>query len=318
MMASGEAHPVQTAVGLYQRQIEMLAETDEEKATEAKEALAKAASSLQALTAALSIYEAKAKAGAEDQTLTAERAAVDAQQEALKEAVAEVQEHLGLNDDERVKAVKAEFGSSPFSTGTGLAGFLQVSEGHARKIVQRWKERGIVFRVESTVKDPGGMNTFDPAVAKWREVSPGNREKYGYVNPKKTSRPGLAILSKGGGLLGALVKGILIPATTQQISDSGYHQKSAHYRSVVNPGAYPDFRFDEARLGHAPPGASGHWNDLGGHMNTREQNRAWNQDPDNYHGPEHETESAASGPGSPPYLLPTKERGSHESWWRRG
>jgi hypothetical protein len=314
MMASGKPHPVEAALVSYRQQIEQLNETDEDAAKEAKDALAAATSGLESLQAALSTYEKKAADG-EEQDLTGEKAAVNAAQEALKDAVAEVQEHLGLNDDERVKAAKAEFKSSPFSTRDGLAPFLDVSERHARRIVQFWKQKGIVFRIESTEEDPEGLNTFDPAVARWRETSPGNRQKYGYVNPKKTSRAGLMILSKG--LLGAWVKGEFVKATAQQKADTGYHQRLAHYESARNPGAYPDFRFEVAVLGHKDPGASGHWNEKG-HKKTREQNYEWNQSPDNYHGPEHEEESAASGAEAERYELPTKERGSHASWWSGG
>ena len=312
MMASGKAHPVETALLSYRQQVEKLAETDEDAAKEAKVAISRASSSLKALKVALTSHEAKSAAGAEDQGLAAERAAVDSQQEALKDAVAEIQEHLGLNDDDRVKEAKAEFESSPFSTTEGLAQFLDISERHARRIVQSWKQKGIVFRVQSSEKDPEGLNTFDPAVAKWRETSPGNRQKYGYVNPKKTSRVGLVILSKG--LLGAWVKGEFIRATSQQKMDSGYHQQLAHYKSARDASAYPDFKFDVAILGHAKPGASGDWNTKG-HKRTREQNYEWNQSPSNYHGPEHEEESAASGAEAERYELPTKERRSHKSWW---
>jgi hypothetical protein len=205
-----------------------------------------------------------------------------------------------------------EFESSPFSTSDELAPFLEVSEGHARKIAGAWKKKGILFRLESSEKDPQGLNTFDPAVARWREVSPANRQKYGYVNPKKTSGVGLEILTKG--LLGAIVKGSMVPPTAPQKRDSGYHEKKAHYKSKLPGSAYTDFMFDEAILGHKEPGASGHWNRTG-HKQTKEDNRAWNHLPSSYHGPEHEEESAASGGEAERYELPTKERRSHKSWW---
>lgn len=314
MMASGAPHPVRDALKAYRAQATKLAETDEEAAKDTQSAIAKADSSLTGLEAALADYKEKSSSAAEDKDLTGAASAVEAHQESLKEAVAEIQEHLGLNDDDRVKKAKKEFLSSPFSTSGGLAPALDLSERQARRIVQNWRQKGIVFRVQSAEKDPEGMNTFDPAVAEWRETNPGNRQKYGYVNPKKTSPPGLAVLSKG--LLGSLTAaGVFRAATPSEERSSTYHQTLAHYKSVVSPGAYPDFMFGVAILGHAEPGASGHWNDEG-HLMTREQNYLWNQKPENYHGPEHETESAASGGKSPPYILPTKERGSHESWWR--
>jgi hypothetical protein len=312
MMASGKPHPVQTAIVAYKAQVTKLAETDEEAAAEATAAIERASATLAALATALRDFEAKSAAGEDEAKIAAQRAVVNQHQEALKEAVAEVQEHLGLNDEERVKQAKTEFESSPFSTSDELAPLLKVSEGHARRIAGGWKKRGIMFRLASSEKDPEGLCTFDPSVAGWREVSPGNRQRYGYVNPKKTSSPGLEILSKG--LLGALVKGEIVRATTAQKRDAGYHQQRAHYKSVNNPGGYPDFKFDEAILGHRPPGASGHWNRKG-HKQTREDNYEWNQSPSNYHGPEHEDESAASGAEAERYELPTRERGSHKSWW---
>ncbi|MCY4725930.1 hypothetical protein NYO98_06545 [Nocardioides sp. STR2] len=310
-MIASKPHPVAKALTIYREQAKKLAESDEEAAGEATSAIDNAASALAALTAALTAFEGKVSAGAEDSELAGDRAKVNSLQEQLKEAVAEAQEHLGLDDDERVKAAKKAFESSPFSTKEELAPFLDVSEGHARRIAGAWKKKGILFRLESSEKDPEGLNTFDPAVARWREVSPGNRQKYGYVNPKKTSAPGLEILSMG--LLGRRIKGEFVKATAQEKRDPGYHQKWAHYESAV-PGGDPDFMFDEAILGHAGEGASGHWNTKG-HLQDREANYAWNQRPSSYHGPEQAQESAASGADAQRYELPTKERGSHHSWW---
>jgi hypothetical protein len=156
------------------------------------------------------------------------------------------------------------------------------------------------------------MCTFDPAVAQWRETNPNNRSKYGYVNPKKTSGAGLQILSEG--LLGAaLPTGGFRPATSADKRNASYHEKQAHYASVVNPGGYPDFMFEDAILGHKPPGASGHWN-AEGHTKDRDYNYTWNQNPANYHGPEHWLESSASGGSAERYMLPSKEAGSHDSW----
>lgn len=314
VMASGAPHPVRDAIKSYRTQAAKLAETDEDAAKDTNIEIGKAEGSLTALEKALADYKEKASAAAEDKDLSGALGTVDAHQEALKEAVAAIQEHLGLNDDERVKQARKEFLSSPFSTGEGLAPALELSERQARRIVQNWRQKGIVFRVQSSAKDPDGMNTFDPAVAEWRETNPGNRQKYGYVNPKKTSFPGLAILCKG--LLGSLTPtGAFRPATETEERSSTYHQTLAHYKSVVSPGAYPDFTFGVAILGHAEPGASGHWNEHG-HLVARDQNYLWNQKAENYHGPEHETESAESGGKAPRYALPTKERGSHQSWWR--
>lgn len=319
MVASGSPHPVATALKRYQEQADILEKTDEGEAKLARQAIKDAGDALGRLDKELKRIDALSKQEkVSDEDLARARDDVSKAEQALKDAVERAQEHLGLNDDERVQKAKANFASSPFSTREGLGPFLGVKDRQARAIVQKWKAKGIVFRVESASTDPEGMNTFDPAVAKWRETHPNNRQKYGYVNPKKTSSVGLQILSKPKGLRGAkLPGGQFKSATVSEMGDAGYHQRVAHYKSVLPQSQYTDFQFEDAILGHKPPGASGHWNDKG-HKQTRNQNYEWNQCAENYHGPEHKTESAQSGPGSQRYSLPTKECGSNEMWWRMG
>ncbi len=313
MMASEKPHPVRAALVSYTGQAQKVKETDEERADLANKAIKRAGSALTSLEKALDAYGKVADSDDEDK-IAAAKDAVSLAEEALKDDVAEIQEHLGLNDDERVKKVKAEFGSSPFSTTGGLAPFLEVAERTARAIIQVWVQRGIVFRIQSASQDPLGMSTFDPTVAGWREVNPNNRQKYGYSNPKKTSSTGLTILSKG--LLGSLgPDGRFKKATGADKQSVEYHVTLAHYESARNAAAYPDFLFDEAILGHREPGASGHWN-REGHKQARSDNNAWNQDAANYHGPEHWEESSASGAEAERYELPAKEKGSHSSWLR--
>lgn len=313
MMASEKPHPVRAALVSYTGQVQKLKETDEERADLANKALKRAGSALTSLEKALDAYGKVAESDDADK-IAAAKDAVSGAEEKLKHEVAEVQEHLGLDDDERVKKVKGEFGSSPFSTAGGLAPFLKVAERTARAIIQVWVQRGVVFRIQSAAQDPLGMSTFDPTVAGWREVNPNNRQKYGYVNPKKTSSTGLTILSKG--LLGSVgPDGRFRKATSSEKQSVDYHVKLAHYESARSAAAYPDFLFDDAILGHKEPGASGHWN-REGHKQARSDNYAWNQDSSNYQGPEHWEESSASGAEAERYELPAKEKGSHSSWLR--
>jgi hypothetical protein len=313
MMASGKPHPVRPAITAYQAQADTLAKTDEERAQHARTGIRKADKALSALEKAL---EKQEKLAADPNAKAGKATKADndvvAKEEALKDAIAEVQELLDLNDDDRVKKARKEFGGSPFSAKKGLAPALEVAERTAQSIAQAWVQRGIVFRVQSATTDPGGMLTFDPATAEWRETNPNNRQKYGYVNPKKTSAAGLEILSKG--LLGQRVAGKYVKPTSAEKRDPRYHEDLAEYESKDPASSASGFAFEVAILGHKPPGASGHWNDEG-HQQTRSENYAWNQDPKNYHGPEREDESSASGAAAERYMLPSKEEGSHKSWW---
>ncbi|MGW1412347.1 hypothetical protein ACWCPY_41165, partial [Streptomyces sp. NPDC002403] len=307
-MIASRPHPVDVAIESYREQ----AKKDQPDDADTAGNIAKVQSDLNSLKSVLAEYETKSKAGAASAVLDRIRDEIAAAQEELRSSVAAVQDRLGHGSDERLQKAKNNFKSSPFTT-RALTDFLGVSKRTAERAVQTWVDKGAVFRVQSHGSDPLGQNTFDPAVAEWRETNPNNRHKYGYVNPSKASAAGLEILSKG--LLGSIGSGGSYKlATPSEKTNAAYHQQHAHYQSVVNPASYPDFLFPKAILGHASPGASGHWNRTG-HKQTREENRAWNQRPSSYHGPEHEDESAASGSSAERYELPSKERGSHESWW---
>ncbi len=133
----------------------------------------------------------------------------------------------------------------------------------------------------------------------------GNRRNdYGYMNPNKESGIGLTILSKG----------LVNPPPPGQLFDITYHTTQALYRSMRSNR--PPFPFKEAILGHddSKEGASEHWNRIG-HEQTKEMNKDWNDQSSNYWGPEHETESAASGSSSPFYRIPAKYFNSNEMWW---
>ncbi|MCG0288585.1 hypothetical protein [Streptomyces sp. PSAA01] len=310
MMAS-RPHPVEEAIEHYRVQAKTLDPANENLASE----ITKSEADLNSLKSALAEYDTSLKSGATSATLDRKQIDITKAQARLRSSITMVQQLLGYDNDQRLQEAKDQFQSSPFST-RALGDSLGVSNSTAKRMVRDWKEKGVVFRVQSHEKDPMGMNTFDPAVAAWRETNPNNRHKYGYVNPSKTSSAGLEILSKG--LLGSIgLDGAMKSATSSDKKDAAYHQQRAHYYSITDRARYPDFLFPRAILGHGPLGASEHWNETG-HRQPREKNHAWNQQPSNYHGPEHEEESAASGSKAPRYELPTKERGSDESWWKHG
>ncbi|WUH63862.1 hypothetical protein OHR86_31785 [Streptomyces sp. NBC_00441] len=299
-MVASTPHPVQTAITLYREQA-----TGQEN-EEAGKKIDTAEVDLHTLVSALETYERQKKAEAADSVLESTEKNIETAQVSLRDSIYAAQSALGHDSDKRLQEAKRAFKSSPFTT-KYLQDLMGFSERTAQREVKEWKEKGVAFPHES------GMTTFDPAVAGWRETHPNNRAKYGYSNPSKASPVGLEILSKG--LLGSLgANGKIKRATPSEKTDAAYHQNHAQYKSVLPGSPYKKFPFPDAILGHAGKGASGHWNAIG-HTQEREKNQAWNRDPINYHGPEHEKESSASGGKAQRYELPTKERGSHESWW---
>jgi hypothetical protein len=146
--------------------------------------------------------------------------------------------------------------------------------------------------------------SFDKKKAGQREVSGGNREKYGFKNPPKDSGVGLQILSKG-----------VRPDSKKpiELGSATFHKKRARYDTKNPAHSKKNFPFSDAILGHKED-ASAYWNKTG-HKKTKAENQAWNKDPKHYWGPEHFIESAASGSKAERYKVPSKAAGSHKSWW---
>jgi hypothetical protein len=214
----------------------------------------------------------------------------------------------GLSKEESVELgkAKAEFGKGYFSR-DDLEGVLGLGKTATLDRLSTWKGVNQVFTYASAPSDLGTQYTFDKDAAGFRPTNPNNREKFGYHNPAKTSGTGLAILSKK-----------FNPKTPKPVKESSaeYHTSLARYDSARPGSGYENFKFPVAILGHKEKmGASDHWNKFG-HKQTKEDNKAWNNDPDHYQGPEHEEESAASGGSSARYEAPTKARGSDPSWWK--
>ncbi len=153
---------------------------------------------------------------------------------------------------------------------------------------------------------PNPIYTFD------LQKSPHNnaRSTYGYNNPKKDSVEGLQILSKG-------LNANTPTRTAADEADANWHKTHARYKSSRPGSVQLDFDFDSAILGHTEgaghDGASGHFNTVG-HIQDKSANTNWNQDPNNYWGPEEQGESAASGSSSPAYRVPLEETGSYAGW----
>ncbi|MBO0792026.1 MAG: hypothetical protein J2P36_13915, partial [Ktedonobacteraceae bacterium] len=209
-------------------------------------------------------------------------------------------------DSDELKKAKAAFGKRLF-TREELEGVLGLAKTTVLGRVEQWKKDGILHQLATTTFDTFTQYSFDSAKGGEREIiSENKREMYGYKNPAKDSATGLQILSKG------LRADSPRPIKT---TDATYHKQQALYRSVVPGSGFTKFPYGDAILGHKGTGASGHWNKTG-HKQTRADNQAWNNDSANYRGPEHKSESAASGASAQRYRIPSKAAGSHSDWWK--
>jgi len=212
-------------------------------------------------------------------------------------------ENLPKKETGEVDKAKDAFKTRLFSR-RELEEILEISKTMANERTNLWMQQGILYKLSSSAFDPLTLYSFDQDKAGQREVNPNNRRKYGYINPAKDSDIGLQILSKG-----------LRTDSPQPIlkDDAAYHRTQAKYDSQRPGSRYQNFGYVVAILGHKDPGASGHWNRTG-HTQSKNDNTQWNRDPANYQGPEHEIESAASGPEAERYRVPSKEIGSHPEW----
>ena len=173
---------------------------------------------------------------------------------------------------------------------------------------KNWIEDKILFAYQSSPTDQHKKLTFDVNLAGERAVNPGNRDKYGYHNPKKDSELGLKILA-----LGLHKKDNPKFKKNPKLATNKNWMKNKAIFRCVRTGKR--INYDEAILGHqSNMGASDHWNELG-HKQTYEENHSWNTTLSSYGGPEDRLESASTGAASAKYLVPSKELGSHESWY---
>lgn len=221
---------------------------------------------------------------------------------------------LPLGSTEDLDKAKAALPKQLFTT-KKLAEVLGKSTDMAQKRTQEWVKADLLYKWQSGLKDPKTEYTFSKKMAGKRPMADGesNRSKYGYVNPGQTSGKGIIILSKGH----------RAGSPAPPADDSRYDSMSEGVRKTSGP--YSDFpRVQGGRtlavLGHKYPAVK-NWNDglggpLPGHKQTYDQNYAWNQDTDNYWGPEHYKESGREGGTiGARYEVPRESIGSHESWW---
>jgi phage-related protein len=186
----------------------------------------------------------------------------------------------------------------------------------ARQIVGDLVESGKLHELRPLPREPRDISLYSFNATKANPSTYGGRRNdYGYDNRKIPMDATIRIFLKG------LING---PPPDITIFNSTWHKNHGLYRSMRPNSTVPPFPFDEGIRGHDETqhhGASGHWNDVG-HTQTKEDNENWNKDPSSYWGPEHETESSASGSLSPRYRVPAKKIRfnneviySHRSWW---
>ena len=190
----------------------------------------------------------------------------------------------------------------------------------AERRIKAMKDLNLIFISESQKAGQSDRNkdvSFDKNLLKQRTISAvTNRSKYGYTNPNKKSSKGIEIMLKG------LIKEKRYGYQTGEENNLEYLMKEARFLDRKNKII---ITWDEAELGHGDVGASEHWNRGGGfgpynkpgHTQTKVQNKKWNQNPDNYHGPEHHTLSARSGGAAALYKVPGPPNNpdSHPMWW---
>lgn len=270
---------------------------------------------------------------------------LESQQDELRTKIAGIQKALGLNKyDEYLPVVKKDFGKRKnFSTQEFYRDYSGITVGESRRkqLKAEWQSLGAIFEISSSANDAYKLLTFDPIEAGSRETNPDNRNKYGYVNLGGTHPDKLKILSKNRGdpyggidwdnsvVRKGMVKLNIINKPDKRLTTEDkrkaaespdFHESYARYISARGDYSRP-FSFADAIQGHGEKsagysydGASGHWNEKG-HKQERDKNTTWNQDPKNYWGPEHRSESNASGGKAPRYLVPHKDIKSHKSWW---
>lgn len=306
MMASGAGDPILEALETYKEKAREIEDEDPETSSEVIELVDRAKTLAEQINAkAEELTDELAEPEPDLDEVSADDDVVESKEDQLRTIMSSIQEKLNLNDEADIQSAKSEFGDRLFSS-SELATLLDKSQRTARRRMSSWTAKRILFRLASATTDQSGLSSFDPLKAGQRETNPNNRYKYGYVNPRKDSDTGLTILSKG-----------LRPDSPAPIlsRDKAYHRDKARYDSKRPGSTYRDFKYPEAILGHKEEmGASNHWNSEG-HMQPRQKNLEWNQKASSYQGPEHYIESRASGGSSERYMVPSKEAGSHESWW---
>jgi hypothetical protein len=180
------------------------------------------------------------------------------------------------------------------------------------------KRLALLFVSESARAGTADSNkdaSFEQDLLSPRVISPvTNRSKYGYRNPEKDSAKGLIIMKKG------LLREAKYGYTPAKENDLDYLKTTARYKDKKHDMI---ISWKDADLGHKSVSAREHWNDGGGngsmnkpgHTQTKSNNTEWNQNTDNYHGPEEKHENRGDNEGHYRVPGPNNDPPSHRMWW---
>ncbi|GAL83318.1 hypothetical protein MYP_544 [Sporocytophaga myxococcoides] len=229
--------------------------------------------------------------------------------------------------EEMLSKSKANFNGKTFKMQelkTFIMGEFSIKDTKCGEVIKEFKDQGELFECASEKAGPNDSNkivSFDRSLLSGEvrpvEINESNRSKFGYDNPAKDSSIGLIIVKKG------LIREAQYNYSPEKEDDKNYLENEARYKCARSGKI---ITWAKIALGHHDDvGCSVHWNDGGGHgphtkpghTQTKDQNRAWNKNPDNYQGPEDRDESNKSGGSSPRYILPGPPNNpdSHKMWW---
>jgi hypothetical protein len=216
--------------------------------------------------------------------------------------------------DEMLELLKAHFGKGRFTV-RAYSKFVEdqgIGETASRLWRQEWVGNNLIFKYASMAdNDPHQEYCFEDIFkGKVRDTEFDRRSAYGYNNFAKDEKKAKSILSI------SVIKDAKYGWKPGLEDDYNYlNSGEAHFTCKRSGIVVP---YSRIVLGHhGDIGASQHWNDHGGHKQTRRQNMDWNGNVANYWGIEDKDVSQDSSKNAPRYLEPgpPSHPDSHPMWW---
>ncbi len=221
-------------------------------------------------------------------------------------------------------------------TSTGAVGVTTAREMSDYWLNNNYRGKPLMQVLRSNASDPKATYTFYHQGGLRGVPKHSRREVYGFAsNVKKDSSDGLKVMKKGfttaawdetkntttfqdaENAAGKKYDKADLDGDKKLLETITLFQNARWKNGKIGKSdlKQPFFGWEPAIMGHDDSkhaGASGYWNDHG-NKDTRDGNMTWNKNPDNYWGPEHTTDSSASGSLAPEYEDPTKD--SNPMWW---
>jgi hypothetical protein len=209
--------------------------------------------------------------------------------------------------DDDIEALHAYTGEKLFAKPEVVSANL-IEAGHIDEFVATALGKSKIFELKPRSGDSYttiSLYSFNFAKAQLAYYS-GKRNTYGFNNAKIPADQEVIILNKG------LDTTAVSPTSKQQVTLS-WHRAFGRYK-CKRTGAM-GLTYAQINLGHddSKEGASKHWNQIG-HTHTYDQNLAWNNNADQYWGPEEAGASKASGKDAELYRVPANFFGSNAQW----